>query len=240
MLSAVPKGHGSGRSVFSYFLVVARLGYQYTSAVVPRRITVADEQAGKMPYDTQSVDVHAENLVRLHIPAEDADRIEQVLYALPDLWQAYQRRILKQQHFKGVTTGQVRLLSVLMHNAPCSVGTVANALNISMGAASESVDKLVELGYITRKHSKIDRRQVILDLTSEAREIAASVREMRIKQISDVFEQMTPDERDGFIKGLHLYRDVLANFPLILDEPASASLPENGSVTDPGAIEAVR
>lgn len=195
-----------------------------------------------MPYDTQSVDVQAENLVRLRIPAEDADRIEQVLYALPDLWQAYQRRLLKQQHFKGVTTGQVRLLSVLMHNAPCSVGTVANALNISMGAASESVDKLVELGYITRKHSKIDRRQVILDLTSEAREIAASVREMRIKQISDVFEQMTPDERDGFIKGLHLYRDVLANFPLILDEPASASasLPENGSVTDPGAIEAAR
>ncbi len=232
--------HRSGRSVFSYVLVVARLGYQYTFEIVTIRITVESEQAGQMPYDTQSVEVQAENSSGRDITADDAVRIEQVLYALPDLWQAYQRRILRQRHFNGVTTGQVRLLIALMRHAPCSVGTVANALNISMGAASESVDKLVELSYITRKHSRIDRRQVILDLTSEARDIAASVREMRINQISDVFAQMTPEERDGFIKGLNLYRDVLANFPLVADEPASASPPENGSVVDPGATEAAR
>jgi DNA-binding MarR family transcriptional regulator len=164
--------------------------------------------------DIQPKDVREDALAAVEMSPEDAVRIEQVLHALPDLWQAYQRRLLKQQHFKGVTSGQIRLLSVLMHNAPCSVGTVANALNISMGAASESVDKLVELGYITRKHSKIDRRQVILDLTAEARDIAASVRQIRIGQISSVFRQMEPAERDGFIKGLHLYRDVLAQIPI--------------------------
>lgn len=174
-----------------------------------------------MAYDTQPIDVREAQLASLNIEADDAVRIEQVLVALPDLWQAYQRRILKQQHFKGVTSGQVRLLSVLLHNAPCSVGTVANALNISMGAASESVDKLVELGYITRQHSKIDRRQVILDLTDDAREIATSVRQMRIGQISQVFRQMTSSERDGFIKGLHLYRDVLASYPMHLEAATS-------------------
>lgn len=164
--------------------------------------------------DIQPKDAREDALAAVEMSPEDAVRIEQVLHALPDLWQAYQRRLLKQQHFKGVTSGQIRLLSVLMHNAPCSVGTVAHALNISMGAASESVDKLVELGYITRKHSKIDRRQVILDLTAEARDIAASVRQIRIEQISLVFRQMEPAERDGFIKGLHLYRDVLAQIPI--------------------------
>lgn len=166
-----------------------------------------------MAYDTQPVDVD-DTLTDFDLSPDDAVRIEQVLHALPDLWQAYQRRLLKQQHFKGVTSGQIRLLSVLMHNAPCSVGTVANALNISMGAASESVDKLVELGYITRRHSRVDRRQVILDLTDDAREIAASVRQIRINQISTVFRQMEPAERDGFIKGLHLYRDVLSQMPV--------------------------
>ncbi len=218
--------------------MAARLGNRYTlfrlsnRPIKDRRDTVA--------YDTQPVDVQDTHLAGLDIEAEDAIRIEQVLYALPDLWQAYQRRILKQQHFKGVTSGQVRLLSVLLHNAPCSVGTVANALNISMGAASESVDKLVELGYITRKHSKVDRRQVILDLTDEAREIAATVRQMRIGQISQVFRQMTSDERDGFIKGLHLYRDVLATYPFLHQERVKddmAELDATGKPTGAGIGE---
>ena len=187
-----------------------------------------------MAYDTQPVIVNDDSLADFDMSPDDGVRIEQALQALPDLWQAYQRRLLKQQHFRGVTAGQVRLLSVLMHNAPCSVGTVANALNISMGAASESVDKLVELGYVTRKHSRIDRRQVILDLTAEAREIAASVRQIRIGQIADVFRQMEPSERDGFIKGLHLYRDVLSRMPVSAaaadDATVPAELPDEAAV----------
>lgn len=175
-----------------------------------------------MAYDTEPIDVQHALLANLDLSREDAVRIEKVMHALPDLWQAYQRRLLKQQHFKGVTSGQIRLLSAMLHNAPCSVGTVASALSISMGAASESVDKLVELGYITRKHSQVDRRQVILDLTDDAREIAASVRQVRIAQIAQVFQGMTDAERDGFIKGLHLYRDVLAHFPLDPREALSA------------------
>ncbi|CAA9545207.1 MAG: hypothetical protein AVDCRST_MAG33-385 [uncultured Thermomicrobiales bacterium] len=171
-----------------------------------------------MPYDTEPIDVQHSLLASLELSGEDAVRIEQVMHALPDLWQAYQRRLLKQQHFKGVTSGQIRLLNAMLHNAPCSVGTVATALSISMGAASESVDKLVELGYITREHSRVDRRQVILDLTDDAREIAATVRRIRIAQIAQVFARMTAAERDGFIRGLHLYRDVLADFPLDRDE----------------------
>ena len=196
-----------------------------------------------MAQDTQPTDVRPETLSDFDLTPEDAVRIEQVLRALPDLWQAYQRRMLKQQHFKGVTSGQIRLLSVLMNAAPCSVGTVANALNISMGAASESVDKLVELGYITRRHSRVDRRQVILDLTDDARDIAASVRQIRIGQIATVFHQMEPAERDGFIKGLHLYRDVLAQMPVLPpDDGASAGadrsdLAPNGGVASDGATD---
>ncbi|HEV2528690.1 MAG TPA: MarR family transcriptional regulator [Thermomicrobiales bacterium] len=163
-----------------------------------------------MAYDFQTIDPDTD-MSEFNLPPEDGKRIELALHALPDLWQAYQRRLLKQQYFKGVTSGQVRLLTVLLHNAPCSVGTVASALNISMGAASESIDKLVDLGYISREHSRIDRRQVILDLTDEAREIAAHVRRIRISHIAAVFEQLSPAERDGFVKGMMLYRDVLSN-----------------------------
>ncbi len=215
--------------------MVTRLGSHYTPGTYRHDRSAEWDRQETVAYDTQAIDVRDAQLAGFDIEAEDAVRIEQVLYALPDLWQAYQRRILKQQHFKGVTTGQVRLLSVLMHNAPCSVGTVANALNISMGAASESVDKLVELGYITRKHSKVDRRQVILDLTEEAREIAASVRQMRIGQVSQVFQQMNPSERDGFIKGLHLYRDVLANYPLV-NEQARTDAAGLDAIVDPAVV----
>lgn len=145
---------------------------------------------------------------------DDTSQLEAVLRALPDVWNAYQRRILKQRHFQGVTPGQVRVLSVLMEEAPCSVSTVANALSISMGASSETIDRLVELGYVLREHSSVDRRHVVLDLTPAAREIAMHVREIRIDQIRRVFSRMTLEERDGFIKGLNLYHDVLASYPL--------------------------
>lgn len=175
-----------------------------------------------MSYDTDGVSIDQETFPANHIPPGDMDRVEAVLRALPDVWHAYQRRTLKQKHFQGVTPGQVRVLSVLMHEAPCSVSTVANALNISMGASSESVDRLVDLGYISREHSTTDRRRVILDLTPRAREIADHVRRVRIAQIAAVFQQMTPEERDGFVRGLHLYRDVLATAPIVGPNEESA------------------
>lgn len=168
-----------------------------------------------MSYDTDHSAADQETFTANHVFPEDIDQVEAVLQALPDVWHAYQRRILKQKHFHGVTPGQVRVLSVLMHQAPCSVGAVARALNISMGASSESVDRLVELGYISRDHSTEDRRRVVLDLTPRAREIANHVRRVRIAQIAAVFSQMTPVERDGFVRGLHLYRDVLATSPIL-------------------------
>ena len=182
-----------------------------------------------MSYDIDNVAADQTTFAAKQMFPEDIDRVEAVLQALPDVWLAYQRRILKQKHFQGVTPGQVRVLSVLMHEAPCSVGAVARALNISMGASSESVDRLVELGYISREHSTEDRRRVVLDLTPSAREIADHVRRVRIAQVAAVFSQMSPAERDGFVRGLHLYRDVLATSPIL--GPDQEPVPD--AVTDP-------
>lgn len=132
-----------------------------------------------------------------------------------------------------LTVGQVQaLLHLAMDGQPLSMSALAQQLGISYPSATELVERLVAAGRVERVFDSTDRRKTLVALTPEAREIAEAVLATRGDAVAAVLEQLTDDERRGFVRGLTLLAKslatsagvLLADFPLPSLEIAAAAL----------------
>ena len=80
---------------------------------------------------------------------------------------------------QGLTLSQIRLLLVLAHSGPATIGQIADHLRIGQSAASLQVDRLVQAHLAERADDPADRRRAIVRLT-EAGE--ASLGRQRVGQ----------------------------------------------------------
>jgi DNA-binding MarR family transcriptional regulator len=66
------------------------------------------------------------------------------------------------------------MLSVYLGDAPHTVRGLAQALRISKPAVSRALDRLGELGYVRRQRDDLDRRNVLVQRTSNGAEFLTS------------------------------------------------------------------
>jgi DNA-binding MarR family transcriptional regulator len=83
-----------------------------------------------------------------------------------------------------------------------TVGEIATALDCSMPAASELVDRLVDAGHLVRASDPTDRRRVLIAATPASQQISAHLCELREAQVRYALDQLEPEERPTFIKSL--------------------------------------
>jgi DNA-binding MarR family transcriptional regulator len=79
-----------------------------------------------------------------------------------DLWNQIDARLRQECQ---VTLGALNVLLVIDRTPSCRVQDVAAALAITVGGASQAVDRLEKTGYCARTPSSTDRRSSILELT---------------------------------------------------------------------------
>jgi DNA-binding MarR family transcriptional regulator len=79
-----------------------------------------------------------------------------------DLWVEVDSRL---QRDAGVSLGNVNVMLVLERTQACRVNDIAAALSITVGGASQAVDRLEKRGHCSRKPSPTDRRSSIVELT---------------------------------------------------------------------------
>jgi DNA-binding MarR family transcriptional regulator len=80
---------------------------------------------------------------------------------------------------QGLSLSQIRLLLILAHSAPATIGQIADHLRIGQSATSLQVDRLVQAHLVERTDDPADRRRAIVRLT-EAGE--ASLGRQRVGQ----------------------------------------------------------
>jgi DNA-binding MarR family transcriptional regulator len=83
-----------------------------------------------------------------------------------------------------------------------TVCQLADARQISRSAVSQSVDLLVEKGYLRRQERSEDRRYVWLELTDIGTELLNIAYAENRKWIMDKLSNLTPDELNCLLKGL--------------------------------------
>lgn len=75
----------------------------------------------------------------------------------------------------GVNHTDLRCLDVLDRGGRLSAGQLAAATGLTTGAVTALIDRLERAGYVRRTRDAVDRRRVLVEITSEARRLAQAI-----------------------------------------------------------------
>jgi DNA-binding MarR family transcriptional regulator len=99
---------------------------------------------------------------------------------------------------------QINVLMRLFHDRKSGVSEIGDQLGVTNAAASQAVDRLVQMGLIGRTEDPDDRRAKRLVLTQKGRELVEKGIEARSKWIEGLTDALTPEEQVLITSALHL------------------------------------
>jgi DNA-binding MarR family transcriptional regulator len=80
------------------------------------------------------------------------------------------------------------------------MGELAQALNLSMGAVTGVVDKMIEMEIVERERSSEDRRVVKVGLVEKGKALVSDVNKMRIDATKELYSALTDEEREEYLR----------------------------------------
>lgn len=95
-----------------------------------------------------------------------------------------------------LTMAQSKALYVVFALGRPRMSDVAARLGVSLSAASEVVDRLVDLELVGREADPADRRHVILVALPRAAQVIERFRELGLAQLRELLARVTDDELD--------------------------------------------
>lgn len=91
-----------------------------------------------------------------------------------------------------LTMTQVGTLMAVRDSGAASIKEIAEATRVSPPSASTMVDKLVEMGVLSREQSKADRREVLVRVTPEAERISEALEKGMLGSLEEILEAIGP------------------------------------------------
>jgi DNA-binding MarR family transcriptional regulator len=104
----------------------------------------------------------------------------------------------------GLSFSQINVLMHLYHGRKCGISEIGVQLGITNPAASQTIDRLVNLGMIKRTEDPDDRRAKQLALTQEGRALIEKGFEARGNWISGLTDALNPEQQTLIISALTL------------------------------------
>jgi DNA-binding MarR family transcriptional regulator len=111
-----------------------------------------------------------------------------------------------------------RIGMMLYRHGPAKVGDIAAWLGVSAPTASEQIDSLVEAGLAERKVNPEDRREVLVELTPKAMEMADYFWKLQRSRVEAVMARFTPEEQPMVIRTLEAIAEVFEQDPTATDD----------------------
>jgi DNA-binding MarR family transcriptional regulator len=105
-----------------------------------------------------------------------------------------------------VSVPQFRVL-VLLSNAlaPVRHGDLADALGLHSSTFTRMADRLVAGGWVQRRENPDDRRETLVELTPDGRDIVTRVSDARRAEIRSVLERLSGADRARVVEALALF-----------------------------------
>ncbi|MBP2002154.1 DNA-binding MarR family transcriptional regulator [Paenibacillus shirakamiensis] len=110
----------------------------------------------------------------------------------------------------GLTGPQYHMLAMINAEKSCNISFLADKIDVKPSAITVMIDRLVQSGYVERRHDKQDRRAVLVSVTplgeevykeasSRSREIMKwyleQLEEHEVKSLTQIFEKFDAMER---------------------------------------------
>jgi DNA-binding MarR family transcriptional regulator len=99
---------------------------------------------------------------------------------------------------------QLSTLMRLYYRRAGAVSDIASALGVTNAAASQMVDRLVQLGLIDRLEDKLDRRVKHVELTQKGRQLIQHTMDVRRRWMEDLTTRLTPEQQEAIVTALTL------------------------------------
>ncbi|WP_110933831.1 MarR family winged helix-turn-helix transcriptional regulator [Paenibacillus bouchesdurhonensis] len=101
------------------------------------------------------------------------------------------------QHRELPLTGpQFHMLSLIAKERSCNVTYLAEALVVKPSAITVMLDRLVQSGYVERRHDDQDRRAVLLSITKHGREVHEEARRKTREVLAYYFTCLDEEEKE--------------------------------------------
>lgn len=104
-----------------------------------------------------------------------------------------------------ITMGQAKILYVVLAAGELRMSEVAASLGVGSSAASESVDRLVDLGLLRRRDEPGDRRQVVVAATPTGEALLERFRELNAHQLREMLGRLDADELDVIARSIEIF-----------------------------------
>jgi DNA-binding MarR family transcriptional regulator len=99
----------------------------------------------------------------------------------------------------GLSLSQMSTLYRLYQAKVCGVSDVGGHLGVSNAAASQMVDRLVQLGFLERSEDPYDRRVRQLTLTAQGRKLVEECIAARWRWMDQLAEKLDPGEQEAIV-----------------------------------------
>ena len=97
---------------------------------------------------------------------------------------------------KGLTMAQFGAMIQIYHKGGCGVSDIGSDLGVTNSAASQMLERLVQLKLITRTEDPTDRRVKLIVLTDIGRQILKEGNLANRNWLEDLANTMNPDEQE--------------------------------------------
>jgi len=97
----------------------------------------------------------------------------------------------------GLSMSQLSTLMRLYHHGGCVVSDIADSLDVSNAAASQMVERMVNLGLIERTEDPEDRRVKQITPTMKGRQLIQDSIDARQRWMQEMTDALTPEEQES-------------------------------------------
>ncbi len=103
-------------------------------------------------------------------------------------------------HPKGMHPGQDRILGIIAAHAPLSQRELLDLTQIRSASLSELLGKVESHGFISRTKDERDKRNVIINLTSQGQQVVEDKTNFQQKKATSLFASLSEEEQQQMIQ----------------------------------------
>lgn len=111
----------------------------------------------------------------------------------------------------GISDTQCFVLVEIGRRPDISVKELSNILKLDKSGISRIVEELVQKKYVERKQSEVDRRYVVLNLTTKGMERFQKIENDMNEKFKEILSNIPKEKREMVIEALELYNSACEN-----------------------------
>jgi DNA-binding MarR family transcriptional regulator len=104
----------------------------------------------------------------------------------------------------GLSMPQFSILMQLHHKGPCGMSAISERFDITLAAASQLVDKLVQAGYLERAEDPSDRRAKLLKLSPQGVKLVNEGMNERHRWMDELAKSLSPEQQKQVAQALDI------------------------------------